>query len=46
MDSSVICYNQPRIQKKGATVMGLNLLLAGLAVLLVVVGVVSRVTNK
>ena len=26
--------------------MGLNLLLAGLAVLLVVVGVVSRVTNK
>mgnify|MGYP004676979497 CR=1 FL=1 len=31
--------------KKGATVMGLNILLAGLAVLLVIVGVVSRVTK-
>lgn len=30
---------------KGATVMGLNLLLAGLTVLLVIVGVVSRVTK-
>lgn len=30
---------------KGATVMGLNLLLASLAVLLVIVGVVSRVTK-
>ena len=30
---------------KGATVMGLNLLLAGLAALLVIVGVVSRVTK-
>ena len=30
---------------KGATVMGLNLLLAGLAVLLVIVGVVSRVAK-
>ncbi len=30
---------------KGAAVMGLNILLAGLAVLLVVVGVVSRVAK-
>lgn len=31
--------------KKGATVMGLNILLAGLAVLLAIVGVVSRVAK-
>ena len=47
MEQTVISYNQPgNTRGKERRYMALNLLLAGLAVLLVVVGVVSRVTNK